>query len=158
MNGITIFDTIPATTETINLVMILKYSIIALFIILTLIIISTISESEIITNISTFLMAIIAVCFISDLCVNPPLKTVELDYDYYLAHIDESVSMEEVRKRYMIIDVNDNVYTLYELPQRNCEHNCEHNWISLGEYKGNNKNEYALLCTECEETKHVIVD
>ena len=158
MNGVTIFDTIHATTEVMDSFLILMFTAIAFLIVFTLLIIIEYSDSKIVNTILV-LFTILTIGFsVNKICFYPPLKTIELDYNYYLAHIDESISMEEVRKKYMIVDVNDDVYTLYELPQRNCEHNCEHNWIPLGEYKGNNKNEYALLCTECEETKHVIVD
>lgn len=154
MNGVTIFDTIPATTEVMDSFLILMFTAIAFLIVFTLLIIIEYSDSKIVEVISVLFMILTFGFSVNKICFNPPLKTIELGYNYYLAHIDESISMEEVREKYMIIDVNDDVYTLCELPQKECEHN----WISLGEYQGNNQNEYALLCTECEETKHVIVD
>lgn len=154
MNGVTIFDTIPATTKVMDSFLILMFTAIAFLIVFTLLIMIEYSDSKIV-NAILVLFTILTIGFsVNKICFNPPLKTIELGYNYYLAYINESVPIEEVRKKYMIIDVNDDIYTLYELPQKECEHN----WTVLGEYKGNNKNEYALLCTECEETKHVIVE
>lgn len=101
----------------------------------TLLIIIEYTDSKIVVVISVLFAILLLGFSINKICFNPPLKTVELDYDYQLAYIDESVSIEEVREKYLIVSIKDNVYTLCELPQKECEHN----WIPLGEYQGNNQ-------------------
>lgn len=117
----------------------------------TLLIIIEYSDSKIVVEISVLFSILLLGFSIYKICFNPPLKTVELGYDYQLAYIDESVSMEEVREKYLIVSIKDDVYTLCELPQKECEHD----WAVLGE---NGENKYAIFCSKCEITKNITIE